>query len=104
MEIGLYPSGMDELAKRVVSDLRSASFGVNENVSVMSAKGIKMIGNLGNALSAICDGKGDANRYMKRREKRRNDASAKQVYPSKKGRGCPTDRRPFEAPTGCLRM
>jgi 2-dehydropantoate 2-reductase len=66
MEVGLYPSGIDELAKQVVSDLRSASFAVNENSSVMSAKGAKMIGNLGNALSAICDGKGDANRYMKR--------------------------------------
>ncbi len=66
MEVGLYPSGIDELAKQVVSDLRSASFAVNGNPSVMSAKGAKMIGNLGNALSAICDGKGDANRYMKR--------------------------------------
>ena len=66
IEIGLYPSGIDELAKQVVSDLLSASFAVTENPTVMSAKGAKMIGNLGNALSAICDGKGDINRYMER--------------------------------------
>jgi 2-dehydropantoate 2-reductase len=65
MEVGLYPSGIDELAKQVVSDLRAASFAVNENASVMSAKGAKMLGNLRNGLSAICDGKGDIERYMK---------------------------------------
>jgi 2-dehydropantoate 2-reductase len=66
VEVGLYPSGIDELAKQVVSDLRAASFAVNESSSVMSSKGAKMIGNLGNALSAICDGKGDVNRFMER--------------------------------------
>ena len=87
MEIGLYPSGMDELAKRVVSDLRSASFGVNENVSVMSAKGIKMIGNLGNALSAICDGKGDANRYMKRAREEAQRCFSEAGIPFEQGSG-----------------
>jgi 2-dehydropantoate 2-reductase len=66
LEIGVYPSGMDELATQAVSDLRDAGFAIAENPSVMSAKGAKMLGNLGNALSAICDGKGDTNRYMER--------------------------------------
>ena len=66
LEIGPYPSGMDELATQVASDLRAASFAITENPTVMSAKGAKMLGNLGNALSAICDGKGDTNRYMER--------------------------------------
>ena len=77
IEIGTYPSGIDELAKQVASDLRSASFAVTDNPAVMSAKGAKMIGNLGNGLGAICDGKGHINRYMERaREEARRCLSA----------------------------
>ena len=38
IEIGTYPSGIDELAKQVASDLRSASFAVTDNPAVMSEK------------------------------------------------------------------
>ena len=64
LEVGVYPTGMDDLAKQAASALRAASFAVTDNPSVMAAKGAKMLGNLGNALSAICDGKGDTGRYM----------------------------------------
>lgn len=66
MEVGVYPNGMDGLAKQVVADLSSASFAVNENQEVMSAKGAKMIGNLSNGLGAICDGKGNTDRVVER--------------------------------------
>lgn len=87
MEIGLYPNGIDEMAKQVVRDLCAASFAVGENASAMAAKGVKMIGNLSNALNAICDGKGDANRYMeKAREEARRCLSAADV-PVEEGTG-----------------
>lgn len=64
LEIGVYPTGMDDLASQVAADLRTASFALTENPNIMAAKGAKMLGNLGNALSAVSDGKGDTNRYM----------------------------------------
>ena len=66
LEIGVYPTGMDDLAERVASDLQKASFAVYQNHDVMAAKGAKMLGNLGNALSAISDGRGDSERYLER--------------------------------------
>lgn len=69
LEVGLYPTGVDDLVKQVVSDLTEASFATQANSNVMAAKGAKLIGSLGNALSAICDGKGDSDRYMERARK-----------------------------------
>ena len=69
LEVGLYPTGVDDLVKQVVSDLTEASFAIQANSNVMAAKGAKLIGSLGNALSAICDGKGDSDRYMERARK-----------------------------------
>ena len=61
-----YPCDIDTLAQKVVSDLDEAGFGVSENPNVTTAKGTKMIGNLGNALSAISDGKGHSGPYIDR--------------------------------------
>ncbi len=66
LEVGDYPTGVDTLVTQAVSDLTEASFAVLENPNVMAAKGAKLVGNLGNALSAICDGKGDLDRYNER--------------------------------------
>ncbi len=66
LEIGKYPTGIDTLVERLESDLQKASFAVTRNRNVMAAKGAKMIGNLGNALNAISDGRGDSQHFLER--------------------------------------
>lgn len=65
MEIGRYPRGVDPLCERVACDLTAASYAAFPHENVMAPKGAKMLGNLGNALGAISDGKGDTERYMR---------------------------------------
>lgn len=69
LEAGIYPTGIDDLVNQVVSDLSEASFAIQANSNIMRAKGAKLVGNLGNALRAICNGKGDEDRYMERTRK-----------------------------------
>ncbi|AWT59020.1 MAG: hypothetical protein DF168_00193 [Candidatus Moanabacter tarae] len=69
LEAGIYPSGIDDLVNQAVSDLSEASFAIQANSNIMTAKGAKLLGNLGNALRAICNGKGDEECYMERARK-----------------------------------
>jgi 2-dehydropantoate 2-reductase len=64
IEIGLFPTGTDPLAAEVAQALHKASYAARANPNVMAAKGAKLLGNLGNAMGAITDGKGDNKAYM----------------------------------------
>lgn len=59
VDLGLYPLGLNGTAERLVTDLRKAGYAAFTNENIMGAKAAKMLGNLGNAVSAITDGKGD---------------------------------------------
>jgi 2-dehydropantoate 2-reductase len=64
IEVGRYHEGVDELTAEVEAALTEAGFGAWANPRVMEAKGAKMLGNLGNAMGAITDGKGDSRAFM----------------------------------------
>jgi 2-dehydropantoate 2-reductase len=64
MDIGRYPRGVDAPAERFVAHVREAGYGANTHADVMASKGRKFLGNLGNALEAVTDGKGDAKPFM----------------------------------------
>jgi len=64
LEVGLYPSGLDELAHEVSEAFKKAGFVGGVNKFVMRAKGAKCLGNLANAMSAITDGRGDSSEFM----------------------------------------
>lgn len=64
MDIGRYPSGVDAVAEAVVADVRSAGYGANVHLEVMGPKGAKFLGNLGNAMGAVTDGRGDSGPFM----------------------------------------
>jgi 2-dehydropantoate 2-reductase len=64
--VGAYPRGTDDEAAAVVDAFRRAGYGGNLHADVMAPKGAKFLGNLGNAMDAITDGRGDAGPYMER--------------------------------------
>ncbi|HEX2185641.1 MAG TPA: 2-dehydropantoate 2-reductase N-terminal domain-containing protein [Chloroflexota bacterium] len=64
IEIGTFPQGEDEPSAEVAAALSRASYRATTNARVMAAKGAKMLGNLGNALGAITDGRGDGRAFM----------------------------------------
>ncbi|MBM3459914.1 MAG: ketopantoate reductase family protein, partial [Armatimonadetes bacterium] len=64
MDVGAYPRGADDTAARFVEAVRRAGYGANLHENVMASKGSKFLGNLGNALEAITDGRGDSGPYM----------------------------------------
>jgi len=64
LEVGCYPSGVDALSEEVAAALTKASYASHANPQIMEAKGAKMLGNLGNAMGAITDGKGDSKAFM----------------------------------------
>jgi len=64
LEVGLYPRGSDELAREVAEAFKKVGFGGGVNDWVMRAKGAKCLLNLGNAMGAITNGRGDSNRFM----------------------------------------
>jgi 2-dehydropantoate 2-reductase len=64
MEIGCFPLGEDALAAEVAAALTRAGYAAQTNPQVMAAKGAKLLGNLGNALGAITDGRGDGKAFM----------------------------------------
>ncbi len=64
LEVGLYPRGLDDLAREVDGAFKKAGFVGGVNEWVMKAKGAKCLGNLGNALSAITNGKGDGSTFI----------------------------------------
>ncbi len=57
--IGCYPRGIDELAEVVAANLRTAGFMVMATPDVMPYKWGKLMDNLGNAVGAITDARGD---------------------------------------------
>ena len=64
LEVGRYPRGADELTYQVANAFKEAGFAGGVNEWVMKAKGAKCLGNLGNALSAVTDGKGDSTAFI----------------------------------------
>jgi 2-dehydropantoate 2-reductase len=64
MDIGLYPRGADELAEQVATALREATYEARTHEDVMAPKARKLLGNLGNSLGAITDGRGDSRPYL----------------------------------------
>jgi 2-dehydropantoate 2-reductase len=66
LDVGRYPSGVDSISDEFVGSVRSAGYAANGHENVMESKGAKFLGNLGNALGAITDGKGDNDGFMKR--------------------------------------
>ena len=64
MEVGRFPAGLDDLTAEVDAALAKASFGTFANPTIMEAKGAKLLGNLGNAMGAITDGKGDNKAFL----------------------------------------
>ncbi len=64
LEVGLYPRGLDELAYEVADAFKKAGFVGGVNEWVLKAKGAKCLRNLGNAMGAITNGKGDSSGFM----------------------------------------
>jgi 2-dehydropantoate 2-reductase len=54
LDLGRYPSGVDELAQSVAGVFRSSSFGSEVRPDVMRWKYAKLLMNLGNAAEALC--------------------------------------------------
>ncbi len=66
MDVGCYPTGADATAAAYVDAVRAAGYGANLHEQVMASKGSKFLGNLGNAMEAITDGRGNSGPYMER--------------------------------------
>ena len=54
LELGRYPAGVDATDEAIAADLSGSGFGVFLRPDVMAWKRAKMLGNLGNALEAMC--------------------------------------------------
>jgi len=64
IEVGLYPRGLDRLARKVSEAFKKAGFAGGVNEWVMKAKAAKCLGNLANAMGAITDGRGIGEEFM----------------------------------------
>jgi len=64
IEVGQFPRGVDDLTAEVVRALSVANYAAYANPTVMATKAGKLFSNLGNAMGAITDGRGDATQYM----------------------------------------
>src|ERR1700682_2564536 len=64
IEVGQFPGGADKLSQDVAGALSAASYAAYANPRVMAAKAGKMFSNLGNAMGAITDGRGDSRDFM----------------------------------------
>ena len=64
IEVGRFPNGLDTLSQDVPKALTAASYAAYANPNVMATKAAKMFSNLGNAMGAITDGKGDQTNFM----------------------------------------
>lgn len=66
MDVGRYPRGTDATSAAFVEAVRRAGYAANEHADVMAPKGAKFLGNLGNALGAVTDGRGDSGPFLER--------------------------------------
>ncbi|MEP7200046.1 MAG: 2-dehydropantoate 2-reductase N-terminal domain-containing protein [Chloroflexota bacterium] len=64
LEIGRYPRGTDALCEMVAEALQRAGFSSHPHADVMQPKAAKCLLNLGNALDAITDERGDGRAFM----------------------------------------
>lgn len=60
LDVGRFPSGIDETAQTIAATLRSAGFSSIADDTVMRHKYVKLLGNLNNAVQAAC-GTGSSN-------------------------------------------
>ncbi len=56
LDVGCYPSGVDEVAMAVAWAITDAGFSALPDPVIMRQKYAKLLANLGNALQAACDG------------------------------------------------
>jgi 2-dehydropantoate 2-reductase len=54
LDLGRYPSGVDDTAREVAEAFRSATFASEPSPDIMRRKYTKLLGNLGNAIDAVC--------------------------------------------------
>jgi 2-dehydropantoate 2-reductase len=54
LELGRYPFGTDSVDEAIAADMSTSGFGVFVRPDVMAWKRAKLLGNLGNALEAMC--------------------------------------------------
>ena len=54
LDIGCYPSGVDETAENVASALRASTFSSEAKPDIVRWKYAKLLANLGNAVEAVC--------------------------------------------------
>src|SRR5688500_18249466 len=54
LDIGRYPSGVDDVAESVAAALRASTFESDPQPEIMRAKYAKLLMNLGNAVQAVC--------------------------------------------------
>jgi 2-dehydropantoate 2-reductase len=59
VDIGCYPNGVDALCQTLADALTCAGYSAQVHADVMLPKGAKTLLNLGNAVEAITDGRGD---------------------------------------------
>jgi 2-dehydropantoate 2-reductase len=66
MDVGRYPQGVDDLIEAFVCAVRAAGYAASAHSNVMESKGAKFLTNLGNAMGAITNGRGDNAAFMER--------------------------------------
>ncbi|MGO9559521.1 MAG: ketopantoate reductase family protein [Acidimicrobiales bacterium] len=54
LDVGRYPSGCDDRAEQIATDLAASGFDARSSDKIMSFKYLKLLGNVGNALDAAC--------------------------------------------------
>ena len=54
LDLGRYPSGVDDVSESVAADLRASSFDSRSDADVMARKYLKLHSNVGNAIEAAC--------------------------------------------------
>ncbi|GAA4985207.1 ketopantoate reductase family protein [Actinopolymorpha pittospori] len=59
LDLGRYPDGVDDIAEQVAAAFRSATFLSEARPDIMRGKYTKLLGNIGNAVDALCGGRGE---------------------------------------------
>ena len=69
IDVGRYPSGVDDRARALCDALRAARFSSEPRTDIMRLKYAKLIANLANAVQAICGAEADAGELVERARK-----------------------------------